>query len=161
MIKVLFICLGNICRSPLAEAIFNHKVKKYGLEHKFSSDSCGTSDYHIGELPDERTLNCASKYQIPINHRARQINRVDLRESHYLIAMDFSNKRNVENLLGIHRIQHEQLFLIREFQPDAEELEVPDPYYGGEDGFEEVYQILDNSIEHFLEHLKQSQDIYV
>ncbi|RZS94852.1 low molecular weight protein-tyrosine-phosphatase [Cecembia calidifontis] len=161
MIKVLFVCLGNICRSPLAEGIFNHKIRKYGLENKFESDSCGTSDYHIGELPDDRTLKCASKYQIPINHRARQINRVDLRESHYLIAMDFSNKRNIESLLEKHRIKHDQLFLIREFQPGAEELEVPDPYYGGEDGFEKVYQILDNSIEHFLEHLKQSQNIYV
>jgi protein-tyrosine phosphatase len=161
MVKVLFICLGNICRSPLAEAIFNHKIQKNGLESKFKSDSCGTSDYHIGELPDDRTLKCALKYELPINHRARQINRVDLREFDYLIAMDHSNKRNVQSLLDQFKIQHEKLFLIREFHPESDSLEVPDPYYGGEDGFEKVYRILDESIEHFLQHLREDHNIYV
>jgi protein-tyrosine phosphatase len=161
MIKVLFICLGNICRSPLAEAIFNHKIEKYGISKQFLSDSCGTSDFHIGELPDERTLHCAKRHEIRINHRARQINRVDLREFDYLIAMDHSNRKNVHNLLTKYKISHDQLFLIREFQPDTEDLEVPDPYYGGEEGFENVYQILDDSIEHFLERLRKEVDIYV
>jgi protein-tyrosine phosphatase len=82
-----------------------------------------------------------------------------LRESQYLIAMDFSNKRNIESLMEKYRIKHEQLFLIREFHPNVDDLEVPDPYYGGEDGFEKVYRILDNSIEHFLDHLKQAENI--
>jgi protein-tyrosine phosphatase len=155
MIKVLFICLGNICRSPMAEAIFNQKIKKYGLDHKFGSDSCGTSDYHIGELPDERTLKCAEKYQLQINHRARQINRVDLREFHYLVVMDHANRKNVKSLLDKYKIQHKQLYLMREFQTEAEDLEVPDPYYGGEEGFDRVYEILDDSIEHFLIRLKE------
>jgi len=160
MAKVLFVCLGNICRSPLAEAIFNHKIRLHGLEAKFKSDSCGTSDYHIGELPDERTLQCAEKYQIPINHRARQINRVDLREFDYLIAMDRSNKRNIQSLLDKFSISHEQLYLLREFQPDAEDIEVPDPYYGGEEAFEEVYHILNDSIEHFLQFLKEEHNVF-
>lgn len=160
MAKVLFVCLGNICRSPLAEAIFNHKVRLHGLEGKFKSDSCGTSDYHIGELPDERTLQCAERYQIAINHRARQINRVDLREFDYLIAMDKSNRKNIQSLLEKFNIAHEQLYLLREFQPDAEHIEVPDPYYGGEEAFEEVYQILNESIEHFLQFLKEEHNVF-
>jgi protein-tyrosine phosphatase len=161
MVKVLFVCLGNICRSPLAEAIFNHKIKVLGLEEKFISDSCGTSDYHIGELPDDRTLLCARNHEIQIQHRARQLNRVDIREFDYLIAMDFSNKKNIQNLMERFSLEHDQIFLMRQFQPSPEHIEVPDPYYGGEDGFENVYHILDNSIDHFLEHLKVEHNIYV
>ena len=161
MVKVLFICLGNICRSPLAEGIFNNKVKQLGLEGKFTSDSCGTSDYHIGELPDERTLACAQNHDIPISHRARQLNRVDIREFDYLIAMDMSNKRNIQNVMTRHNIKHEQLFLLREFHPDPDHLEVPDPYYGGEEGFEQVYKIIDESLDHFLERLKLEHKLYV
>ncbi len=161
IVKVLFVCLGNICRSPLAEAIFNHKINQSNLIHKFSSDSCGTSDYHIGELPDERTLNCAAKYGIPIQHRARQINRVDLRDFDYLIAMDNSNKKNISTLLQNHNINHDRIFLIREFQPETDSLEVPDPYYGGSECFEEVYGILNDAIEHFLEHLRKHEGTYV
>jgi protein-tyrosine phosphatase len=145
----------------MAEAIFNQKIKKYGLEDKFGSDSCGTSDYHIGELPDERTLKCAEKYQLRINHRARQINRVDLREFHYLVVMDQANRKNVKSLLDKYKIQHKQLYLMREFQPESEDIDVPDPYYGGEEGFDRVYEILDDSIEHFLNHLKEGHSDYV
>ena len=161
MIKVLFVCLGNICRSPLAEAIFNKKIKSLGLEERFSCDSCGTSDYHIGELPDERTLKCAAEKNIPIKHRARQLNRVDLREFHYLIAMDYSNKKNIQLLIDKYGIQNRKVILMREFQPDADHLEVPDPYYGGDEGFEQVHDILNDSIEHLLEYLRVEHNIYV
>ena len=79
MIHVLFVCLGNICRSPLAEGIFNAKIKGLGLEKKIKSDSAGTSDFHIGELPDERTIRCATKNKITIHHRGRQVHRTDFR----------------------------------------------------------------------------------
>ncbi len=161
MLNVLFVCLGNICRSPLAEAVFNCKVKAYGLESKFKSDSCGTSDFHIGELPDERTLICAKKHLIQINHRGRQINRIDIREFDYIIAMDQSNKINIQKLINQHGLKHNQIFLIREFQPKPDHLDVPDPYYGGEDGFEMVYDILDDSIDHLIKHLKKEHQIYV
>lgn len=161
MIKILFVCLGNICRSPLAEAIFNQKIKDNGLSQKFKSDSCGTSDYHIGELPDERTLQCAAEKGIKICHRGRQINRVDVREFDYLIAMDKANKTNIERLIDSSGLSHEQVYLIREFQPDADQIEVPDPYYGGIEAFEEVYDILDESITYFLEFLKEEHKVYV
>lgn len=101
MIKVLFVCLGNICRSPLAEAIFNQKIKNMGLEKKFLCDSAGTSDFHIGELPDERTINCAFRYGLPISHRGRQINRTDFRDFDYIVAMDDNNMRSLNNLKAI------------------------------------------------------------
>ncbi|WP_194776433.1 low molecular weight protein-tyrosine-phosphatase [Pararhodonellum marinum] len=160
MIKVLFVCLGNICRSPLAEAIFEHKLKNHNLHTKFFSDSCGTSDYHIGELPDERTIACAEKHGIPIKHRGRQINRVDIREFDYLIAMDRSNQKNIQNLIDKSGIKNKQVYLIRDFQPDADDPEVPDPYYGGSESFEEVYRILDDAIDHLLQQLRQENQIY-
>ena len=88
MIKVLFVCLGNICRSPLAEGIFNAKIKSLGLDKKIKSDSAGTSDFHIGELPDERTIRCATKNKVPIQHRGIQVHRTDFREFNYIVAMD-------------------------------------------------------------------------
>ncbi|UJP67036.1 low molecular weight phosphotyrosine protein phosphatase [Mongoliitalea daihaiensis] len=156
MVKVLFVCLGNICRSPLAEAIFNHKVNQHGLNHQFRSDSCGTSDFHIGELPDDRTIACATNHNIPINHRARQINRIDVREFDYLLVMDYSNKKNVEEFISKQGMSHERLHLIREFQEDAASMEVPDPYYGGMEAFENVYEILDDAIDRFLQVLKEN-----
>jgi protein-tyrosine phosphatase len=150
MIKILFVCLGNICRSPLAEAILNHKVKEKGLAGKIKCDSCGTSDYHIGEFPDERSVQCAKSRGILISHRGRQINKFDLKDFDYLIVMDQSTMRTVQKLLDKYSISHHHLYLMREFHPGTEQLDVPDPYYGEEDGFEEVYKILEESLDNFL-----------
>lgn len=160
MIKVLFVCLGNICRSPLAEAIFNHQVKLLGLEHKFQSDSCGTSDYHIGELPDERSIQCAKNHNVPISHRGRQLSHADIRDFNYIIAMDKSNKANIYALMETYKQSHDQIHLMRDFQPNAAAEEVPDPYYGGEDGFEKVYQILDESIRELIAKLQKEHQVY-
>lgn len=161
MIKVLFVCLGNICRSPLAEAIFNHQIQEEGLEGKFKCDSCGTSDFHIGELPDERSIKCAEKHGMSMTHRGRQITHIDIREYDYIIAMDKSNKRNIEALILDYRLNHDQIFLMRDFQLDADHPEVPDPYYGGEEGFEEVYKILQDSISNLLIQLKKEHHQHV
>ncbi len=160
MIKVLFVCLGNICRSPLAEAIFNQKIKELGLEGKFQSDSAGTSDYHIGELPDERTLNCASKYGLEVNHRGRQVNRTDFRDFDYIIAMDDSNVKNLNLMKERFRFQSKEIHLMRNFVNNSQGMAVPDPYYGGEEGFEEIYRILDEAIDGFLDHVKVTHQIY-
>lgn len=155
MIKVLFVCLGNICRSPLAEAIMKHKVKVKGLDSSIVADSCGTSDFHIGELPDERTLACAAKHKLSIQHRGRQILRSDFKGFDYLIAMDTSNYENIEKLAGKFKITPKNLFLMSAFKNGMDFKDVPDPYYGGEEGFEQVYEILDSSIEGLLSKLEK------
>lgn len=154
MIKVLFVCLGNICRSPLAEAILTHKVKEKGLANSIVADSCGTSDFHIGELPDERTLACATKHQLSIQHRGRQILRSDFKGFDYFIAMDTSNYDNVQKLAGKYKIMPKNLFLMSNFKNGLDFQDVPDPYYGGEEGFEQVYKILDSSIDELLRRLE-------
>jgi protein-tyrosine phosphatase len=154
MIKVLFVCLGNICRSPLAEAIFNHKVRERNLQTLLSADSCGTSDYHIGELPDERTIQCAKNYGINLNHRGRQLNRLDFKHFDYLLVMDRSNYDNVRQIMKQHGMQHDRIFMLRELSGFAGKLEVPDPYYGGENDFQEVYRILDEAIDELLDKIE-------
>ena len=153
MIKVLFVCLGNICRSPLAEAIFNHKIKLLHWQNKFYVDSCGTGDYHIGEQPDHRTVAVSGKHNIPIHHACRQLISEDLLEFDYLLAMDASNHRNIINLTSDTR-SREKVLLMRSFDSSDNFNEVPDPYHGTKE-FEEVYQILDRSLEGFISFLRQ------
>lgn len=160
MIKVLFVCLGNICRSPLAEAIFNHKVQAMGLSRKFKSDSAGTSDYHIGELPDERSIQCAQRKGLKISHRGRQVNRTDFRDFDYIIAMDDSNQKNLQTLRDKYKFADKEIYLMRDFVPGCEGLPVPDPYYGGEEGFDEIFQILDESINNFLTKIQEAHQLY-
>ena len=156
MIKVLFVCLGNICRSPMAEGIFNAKIKGLGLEKSIQSDSAGTSDYHIGELPDERTLRCAQRNGVGIQHRGRQVHISDFRDFAYIIAMDSNNLENLKQLKLQSRFPDKEIFLMLNFTAGSLGLPVPDPYYGGESEFEEVYHILEEALDGFLSHLKEA-----
>ncbi|VXD16592.1 low molecular weight protein-tyrosine-phosphatase [Marinoscillum sp. 108] len=156
MLNILFVCLGNICRSPLAEAIFNQKVKERGLNQSIKADSAGTASYHIGEDPDSRSIQVAVKHGVPIVHKGRQYHFKDAATFDYILAMDASNHRDI-----IHATSDrpEGLFLMRDFDPEGQGGDVPDPYYGGEDGFEKVFQILDRSIDAFLDFLVEKHHL--
>ena len=145
MIKILFVCLGNICRSPLAEAIFIDKVKKKGIAHQFESHSCGTANYHVGDSPDVRTIRNAEKNGVKINHIGRQLCDEDMEYYDFIFVMDKSNYSNVLRLKSA-RDKQDKIHMLRKFDMRGGE-EVPDPYYGQEENFQEVFEILDRSIE--------------
>jgi protein-tyrosine phosphatase len=135
----------------MAEAVFNKHVKERGLTHKIFSDSAGTGGFHIGADPDERMMATAVKRTVVMDHKARQLCREDLQKFDYILAMDSSNHENIVNLNREYDLG-EKLFLMREFDPKGGES-VPDPYYGGQAGFDEVFEILDRSTRQFLNFL--------
>ena len=154
-VKVLFVCLGNICRSPLAEAIFKTKISRKQLDHLVEADSCGTSNYHIGDLPDPRTIANAKKNGVTIHHRGRQLTPQDIAYYDFVVVMDKSNYKNVLQVEGAAEQQH-KIALLRNFGNEGD-AEVPDPYYGGELEFQNVFEILDRSIESFIAFLEKNQ----
>ncbi len=148
-IGVLFVCLGNICRSPTAHGVFEHKVKHLGLEHSVHVDSAGTAAYHVGNPPDERSTAVARKRGYELSHlRARQAVDADFHRFDYILAMDQSNYDNLRALAPADGKARLALFL--EFAGDVERLEVPDPYYGGEQGFNQVLDLVEAASEGLL-----------
>jgi len=154
--KVLFVCLGNICRSPLAEAIFNDKVRRKGLQKEFQSNSCGTGNYHVGDWPDDRTIKCAQKNNILINHLGRQLKRSDLDDFDLILAMDRSNLHNI--LKFADEETKSKVKLMRNYDPLGIG-DVPDPYYGNEGDFDEVFEILDRSIDRLIGEISRQPDL--
>lgn len=152
--KLCFVCLGNICRSPTAEGLFIHKVKESGLESYFFIDSAGTAAYHTGEKANSRSQSTANAHGVHLPSIARQFEYADLEEFDLILAMDSANLTNLEDMDRKGRFS-EKIYLMREFDPTPEDGEVPDPYYGGQQGFENVYQILDRSCETLLDELKE------
>lgn len=153
-IKILFVCMGNICRSPMAEGVFRHLVKQAGLDGRIAIDSAGTHDYHIGEPPDPRAQRTAGRRGYDLSMlRGRQVSRADFGEFDYLLAMDRMNLRVLERLCPS---QHgHKLKLLMEFSNDAALREVPDPYYGGDQGFERVLDLVEQASDGLLEHLRK------
>jgi protein-tyrosine phosphatase len=149
--KILMVCLGNICRSPLAEGIMKHKIAQKGLD--WQVDSAGTGNYHIGELPDHRSVAVARKYGIDItDQRARQFQKKDFEIFDYILVMDASNYQNVLKL-GSSEKEQQKVRLIMDYQAGAELKEVPDPYWDNE-GFEKVFKMLDSACEGFIVTIK-------
>tara|TARA_Y200000002_G_scaffold194974_1_gene161110 strand:+ start:92 stop:565 length:474 start_codon:yes stop_codon:yes gene_type:complete len=151
-IAVLFVCLGNICRSPAAEAIFINLLEKKGLRDGFIVDSAGTGSWHIGKMADSRMRIAAEKRDINILSRARQINSEDFEKFNYILAMDNSNFRNIQDLKK-RTLSNEfaSIKKIQNFKSVFNEQEVPDPYFGGDEGFDYVLDILEDSVSCFLE----------
>jgi protein-tyrosine phosphatase len=149
-IRVIFVCLGNICRSPLAKGVFMAKAAQRGLSDRIEVDSAGTSAYHVGEPPDPGSLRVARRVGIDLSRdRARQVTRRDLGRFDYIIALDRSNRRNLERVGA----DPDKVHLLRDFEPNAHSPDVPDPWGGGLDGFEDVYAIVDRATEGLLDHI--------
>ena len=151
--RVLFVCLGNICRSPLAEGLFVHQLSRTGKTHLFESDSCGTGNYHIGALPDQRTRRNAESNGVVLTHRCRQIIPEDLEHFDLILPMDSNNLKNILALPDAERHRH-KIMLMRTFDPEAGHSDVPDPYHGTDEDFQEVFEILDRSIAGLIRHLE-------
>lgn len=152
-ISVLFVCLGNICRSPLAEGVFQHKVAAAGLNESITVDSAGTGSWHIGEAPDSRMQATSLDRGIDISgQRARQFSRKDFDAFDHIFVMDKSNLADVLALDPDGKYHH-KVRLFREFDPEPGDYQVPDPYYGGQDGFGNVCDIADRTASMILHRL--------
>ena len=151
-ISVLFVCLGNICRSPAAEAIFINLIEKKGLNDRFIVDSAGTGSWHIGKKADSRMRFSAKRRGLNILSIARQINTKDFENFHYILAMDNSNFRDIIDLKNKnYSSDFASIKKIQDFRSVFKDEEVPDPYFGGDEGFDHVLDILEDSLSGFLE----------
>ncbi|CAO3617529.1 unnamed protein product [Cunninghamella blakesleeana] len=150
-ISVLFVCLGNICRSPMSEAVFAHIVKTNNLNNHFQRiDSAGTAGYHVGEKPDSRSLSTCKKHGITTNHRAQKVISKHFDEFDYILCMDESN---LEDLLDKKPAKSKAIVkLFGEFDPQGDRI-IRDPYYGGIDGFDYNFEQVKRSSEGFLKSL--------
>lgn len=152
MIRVLFVCLGNICRSPMAEAVFQQMVNEAGLAGKISVDSAGTGSWHVGEPAHTGTLKVLREHHIPYNGRARQVQTADMTAPNsYIVAMDQENVADLRRRFG----HHPQLYRLLEFAHQTQEKNVPDPYYTG--NFVYVYELVRDGCKGLLAMIREQE----
>lgn len=152
MVNVLFVCLGNICRSPMAEGVFQQLVYEAGLSDKIHVDSAGTSSYHIGETAHSGTLRTLKKHNIDYKGLARQLTQEDFHRFNYILAMDTSNLRSIRSIMPADNTAH--IALLLDYAQHTSIRDVPDPYYTGE--FDKVYDLVDNACRHLLAMIRQT-----
>ncbi|HUX89644.1 MAG TPA: low molecular weight protein-tyrosine-phosphatase [Gallionellaceae bacterium] len=153
-VSVLFCCMGNICRSPTAEAVFRARVEEAGLAQQILIDSVGTHDYHIGNPPDLRTQRAARQRGYDLSGlRGRQVGVADFTRFDYVLAMDNANMSILNRMCP--QPQRDRLGLFLQYASSHQEREVPDPYYGGEDGFERVLDMVEDAAAGLLRHLRK------
>jgi protein-tyrosine phosphatase len=152
VIRVLFVCLGNICRSPMAEAVFRGLVKEAGLSDQIDVASAGTGGWHVGEPPHRGTVGILKENQIEVGRkRAQQLTRSDVREYDYIVAMDAENQSDIQALYG------KRVPRLMEFAPEGSPLDVPDPYYSG--GFDHVYRLVLAGCQGLLAHIREQEGL--
>ncbi|HKI62675.1 MAG TPA: low molecular weight protein-tyrosine-phosphatase [Mariprofundaceae bacterium] len=151
-VRVLFVCLGNICRSPLAEIIVRHAARQRQLDGRYHFASAGTGDWHVGKGADPRSAATAEQHGLDLSpHRARQITARGISGWDWFVAMDRENRRN---LLAM-GVPASRVLLMRQFEAGDITADVPDPYYGGPDGFEQAYAMLSANAEDLLDYLEE------
>lgn len=157
-IGILFVCLGNICRSPTAEAVFRARAERAGLLSRLHVDSCGTGDWHVGKKPDSRAVQAAAMRGYDLSPlRARQLMDEDFHRFDLILAMDRSNLAHVHARAPSASRADQRLFLT--FHSDAPVTEVPDPYYGGVDGFRQVLDLVEAASDGLLEYVSRTLDV--
>ena len=158
MIRVCCVCLGNICRSPTAEAVLAHLVRQSGLEDEIEIEGAGTSGWHIGEPPDRRSAAAARRHGIELRGRSQQFVASEFERFEHVLAMDNANLRDLMALAPGDDARA-KLSLFRDFSDAGSRMDVPDPYYGAGDGFERVFQICLASGRGFLAHLERTHEL--
>ena len=151
--KLCFVCLGNICRSPTAEGIFQHLVNQRGLQSYFYIDSAGTSAFHIGEPANSKSQWVANQHGVKLHSKARRFEPADLEEFDLILAMDSENYSNIIRL-DKNGSNRDKIKMMRDFDPQPDSPDVPDPYYGGMDGFQNVFDVIMRSCEGLLDELE-------
>lgn len=159
MVRVCFVCLGNICRSPTAEAVMKHLVEREGLSNAIHVESAGTGDWHVGRPPDERSRHVAKGRGFLLEGRARQFVAPDFERFDYVVAMDGENRAELGRIAK-RASRDTEVHMLRDFDPEAPRgSDVPDPYYGGPQGFERVIDICEAGCRGLLQHIREKHGL--